>query len=76
MKTITVKLPDALAEWLSRRARELGRSQSELVRDSLARAAESAGGQSCHDLLQDVCGSVEGPKDLSTNSKHMHRFGE
>ena len=38
MRTLTVKLPTPLAAWLSRRARELGRTQSDLVREALRRA--------------------------------------
>ncbi len=76
MKTVTVKLPDFLAAWLSRRARELGRPQSELVREALQRASEGAGSGSCHDAFSDVCGVIDGPKDLSTNPKHLSGFGE
>ena len=76
MKTITVKLPDPLAAWLSRRARELGRPQSELVREALQRASAGSNGGSCHDALGDLCGVIEGPKDLSTNPKHLTGFGE
>ena len=76
MKTITVKLPEELAAWLSRRARALKRPQSELVRDALQRASEGASGVSCHDVFSDVCGVIDGPKDLSTNRKHMAGFGE
>ena len=76
MKTISVKLPEALAAWLSRRAAELGRPQSDLVREALQRSKEGSGGASCHDLFADVCGVIEGPRDLSTNPRHMHRFGE
>ena len=76
MKTVTVKLPEPLATWLSRRARELGRPKSDLVREALQRASEGTGGNSCHDLFADVCGIVDGPRDLSTNPKHMAGFGE
>lgn len=76
MKTITVKLPDVLAAWLSHRARELNRPQSELVREALQRVSEGAGGVSCHDLFSDMCGVIDGPKDLSTNPKHLAGFGE
>ena len=76
MKTLTVKLPDPLASWLSRRARELGRPQSDLVREALQRASEGTSGASCHDVFGDVCGVIEGPKDLSTNPKHLTGFGE
>ena len=76
MKTITVKLPEALATWLSRRARSLGRPQSDLVREALQRVSEGTGGASCHDAFADVCGVIDGPKDLSTNPKHLKGFGE
>lgn len=76
MKTITVKLPETLATWLSRRARELDRSQSDLVREALQRVSKGTSGVSCHDLFADVCGVIDGPKDLSTNQKHLAGFGE
>ena len=76
MKTITVKLPEALAAWLSRRARALGRPQSDLVREALQRSSEGTSGVSCHDLFADVCGVVDGPTDLSTHPKHLSGFGE
>ena len=76
MKTVTVKLPEALAAWLSRRARALGRPQSDLVRDALQRASEGTSGASCHDLFADVCGVLDGPQDLATNPKHLSSFGE
>jgi len=76
MKTLTVKLPDSLAAWLSRRARELGRPQSDLVREALQRASQGTSGASCHDVFGDICGVIEGPKDLSTNPKHLAGFGE
>jgi hypothetical protein len=76
MKTITVKLPEALAAWLSRRARALGRPQSDLVREALQRVSDGTSGVSCHDLFADVCGVIDGPKDLSTNPKHFSGFGE
>ena len=76
MKTITVKLPEALATWLSRRARALGRPQSDLVREALQRVSEGTSGASCHDRFADVCGVIDGPKDLSTNPKHFSGFGE
>lgn len=76
VKTITVKLPEHLAAWLSRRARELGRPQSELVREALEHLKQGRSGVTCHDLMSDMCGILEGPGDLSTNPKHLDGFGE
>lgn len=77
MKTLSVKLPAPLANWLSRKARKLGRSQSDLVRDALEeqRKGESKS-PSCRDLLADLGGAFDGPSDLSTNPKRMEGFGE
>lgn len=75
MKTIVVKLPETLATWLSRRARELGRPQSDLVREVLQRVSEGAHGVSCHDRFADVCGIIDGPKDLATYPKRLASFG-
>ena len=76
MKSISVRLPEALAAWLSRRATELGCPQSELVRQALQRSKEGTGGASCHDLFADVCGVIDGPTDLSANPRHLHGFGD
>lgn len=76
MKTISVKLPESLATWLTQRATALGRPKSDLVREALQRSREGSGGSSCHDLFADVCGIIDGPKDLSTNPKHLRGFGE
>ncbi len=76
MKTLTVKLPEPLALWLTRRAKQLGRPQSELVREALERVRAGGSAASCHDLMADVCGSVRGPRDLSTNPKHFDDFGK
>lgn len=76
MKTVTVKLPDPLAQWLARRARELGHAQSDLIRDALERLRDGGVGGSCHDAFDDLCGKIQGPKDLSTHPRHMAGFGE
>ena len=75
MKTLTVKLPESLAAWLAQRAEALGRPQSELVRDALERS-RNGDTPSCHDLMADFCGTVQGPKDLSTNPKYLADFGK
>ena len=76
MKTVTVRLPEPLAAWLSQHARELGRPQSDIVREALQRSSEGTSGVSCHDLFADVCGVIDGPRDLSTHPKHLAGFGE
>jgi Arc/MetJ-type ribon-helix-helix transcriptional regulator len=76
MKTLSVKLPEPLANWVTDRSRTLGRTQSEVVRDVLER--ERTGGsrmKTCRDLLADLDGFFDGPKDLSTHRRHFERFG-
>jgi len=77
MKTLSVKLPDPLANWITNRSRKLGRTQSEVVREVLER--ERIGGntkKTCRDLLADLDGFFDGPKDLSTNPRHLEGFGK
>ena len=76
MKTISLKLPEPLANWLAKRAKELGRAQSDLVRQALEEQREGKGAVSCHELMKDLAGSFSGPSDLSTNPKHMQDFGK
>jgi hypothetical protein len=58
--------------------RRTGQSESELVRRGLRLVAkETRRRLSALDVAGDIVGSVKGgPKDLSTNPKHMEGFGE
>jgi predicted transcriptional regulator len=76
VKTVSVKLPPALAAWLTQQARELRRTKSDLVRQALERQRSTSSQGTCMELMQDICGSVQGPTDLSTNPKHLAGFGE
>lgn len=77
MKTLSVKLPPPLARWLLKRSRELGRTQSDLVRQALEEQRQGkAQAKSCADLMADFEGFFEGPPDLSTNPKYLEDFGK
>jgi len=76
MKTVSVKLPAPLAAWLTQQARELRRSKSALVRQALEQQRSKPGKGTCLDLMEDLCGCMRGPRDLSTNPKHMGGFGK
>ena len=79
MKTISLKLPVPLADWLARRANELGRSRSDLVRQALEEQRQgknSRGKKSCAELMAEFSGFFQGPRDLSTNPKYMRDFGK
>ncbi len=77
VKTISLKIDPNLYEWLEKQSKRLGRSKSAITRDALETSRHKKDAPSCHDLMQDVCGSVRsGVKDLATNKKHMKGFGE
>jgi Arc/MetJ-type ribon-helix-helix transcriptional regulator len=77
MKTISVKLPEPVAAWLVRRAKETKRTRSAIVREALERQRSSKDHpKSCRDLLDDLHGYFDGPPDLSTNPKYLEGFGK
>ncbi len=80
VKTITCKVPEALAAQLESLARVERRSKSDLMREALeARldAKPSSRSVSAFDLVKHLCGSLKGgPSDLATNPEHMKGFGE
>ena len=76
MKTISVKLPASLAAWLTQAARELRRSKSALVRQALEQQRNQPGRGTCLDSMADLCGSIRGPRDLSSNPKYLSGFGQ
>jgi len=76
-RTITLKLPDALAARLTTAVRRRSRTQSEIVREALERHldAEAPLAGSCLDLARDLAGSVSGPADLSSSRRHLRGYG-
>ena len=78
MRTVTVKVPTALANRLALVARERGGNRSEVVREALEAHLDqrrTATG-SCLDLAHDLAGIVaSAPADLSTNRRHLRRYG-
>ncbi len=78
MKTLTLRIDEALDRWLTEEAGRLGRTKSELVRQALLRQRDGKKPLSLHDRLKDVCGSIKGaPRDLSANlEKYLKGFGE
>jgi hypothetical protein len=80
MRTILVKLTDALHSQLAREARARRVTKSSLVRESLEKGLHeqpSAGAVSCYDLARDLAGTLKGlPKDLADNPKYMEGLGQ
>jgi predicted transcriptional regulator len=78
MRTITVKLPRALAERLGRAVVRRRSTRSALVREAIeAQLAAEPGPTdgSCFDLTADLAGSVAGPPDLSSNRARLKGYG-
>lgn len=78
MNTLTVKLPPALEARLEALVRKRKQSKSELVREAIERLVEQSGAPikgSVLELAGDLVGICNGPRDLSTNPKHMSGFG-
>jgi hypothetical protein len=68
MKTLTVRLPDALVAEIEAESRELQRSKSDVVRERLRRQAR--GRPKTLEAIADLVGSVPGlPADLSSRRK-------
>lgn len=67
METVTLKLDRRHVQKLRDRSKATGRSQAAVVRDLIER--HLAGPQpSLHERAQDLCGSVEGRRNLSTRA--------
>ncbi len=78
MKTLCLKIPEAVAARLEATARKRGQSKSAVVReilDEYLSQGKPAAEVSCLDLAGDLIGCVEGPGDLSTNPRYMSGFG-
>lgn len=78
MKSVSLKLPDAVAAQLEALAKRRGASKSEVIRDALAVYLSSNQPNlpgSFLELAKDLVGIVDGPPDLSTNPQYMEGFG-
>jgi Arc/MetJ-type ribon-helix-helix transcriptional regulator len=72
MKTLTVRLPEALAANIEAESRERRISKSDVVRERLERAAAPSDDPLAS--IRDLIGSVDGgPPDLSARKKHYLR---
>lgn len=79
MVTLTLKIPDAMKEKLKTYSRRKGLSRSEIVRNALHDYfdKDDLGKQGTfYDLAKDLCGSVDGPSDLSTNKEYFSGYGQ
>jgi Arc/MetJ-type ribon-helix-helix transcriptional regulator len=74
MKTLTVRLPEALANEIDAESRRRGLSKSDIVRERLRRERDGELPPALDDIA-DLIGSVDDdlPADLSARTKHYLR---
>jgi predicted transcriptional regulator len=76
MQTLTLKLPDELADRLNRRARELNRPKSEIARQALV--AQLNGETKVESLLDragDLAGMYASGRKDSSHKRHLKGMG-
>jgi predicted DNA-binding protein len=66
VKTVTLKMDGRHIAILKEKARTLGRSQAAIVRDLIEQHLAPEKQTSLYQRAKDLCGSVRGPKNLST----------
>ena len=79
MRTVSIRLPDALEANLSKLARRKGLSKSAVVQEALTAYMAGTNGpqaRSWLDLARSLWGSLEGPSDLSCNKKYLEGYGQ
>ena len=78
MNTISLKVPDPLADELAKVAQRQGVSKSALIRDALEAYLQTHGAERPSSALAQVAdlrGILSGPEDLSTNKDYLRKFG-
>ena len=68
MRTLTIKLKPEQDAWLAKQSRTLKRSKGAVIRDLLSQQQAQNGRGSVGQALADLCGCVDGSRDLSTRS--------
>ena len=66
METVALKMDRRHVQMLKQHAQARGSSQAAVVRELIDRHLVGKTRASLHEQSQDLCGSVSGPKDLST----------
>lgn len=82
MTTVSIEMPEALAERITEAATAEGVSREEFLRkaaiERLAKPSQKSGkSPTAYDLSADLCGSLDsGVTDLASNPKYLEGFGE
>ena len=76
MQTLTLKVPDELAERLNRRARDLNRPKSEIARQALANHLNGEKKfESLLDRAGDLVGMYKTGRKDSSHKRHLKNLG-
>lgn len=78
METLSIRIPRQVAARLRAVAKRSGRTKTDVVLAALERQLAVEGGTTAGtflDAAKDLAGCIEGPSDLSTNTKYMAGFG-
>jgi hypothetical protein len=73
---LSVKLSPRLAAKVAQLARQRQTTRSEIVREAVETLQSGAEKGSFLDLANRYCGGLRGPRDLSSNPKHLLDLGE
>jgi hypothetical protein len=75
VKTLTVRLPEALVAQIEAESRKRNLSKSDVVRERLSGSGTKRRPRAMFDVIGDLVGSVDGlPADLSARKKHYLRM--
>jgi hypothetical protein len=74
MQTLTLKVPPELSDWLEKRARELNRPKSEIVREALMSQRGRKNAESVVARAGDLVGKYAGSKH-SSHKRDLKGFG-
>ncbi len=78
MKTLTLRLNEALYAKVSSTTKQRKTTRSEVVREALNIYFKKSNGSSkgsAFELANDLAGIMAGPRDLSANKIHLKGFG-
>ena len=75
MRVVSLKLPEQLDDQLTEIAKRRNASRSAILREALQSFARGSR-HSVTAAAGELVGSLRGPRDLSTNTKHMSGYGE
>lgn len=81
LRTLSMKVPEALDRSLSELAARRGISKSALIRDAVSeliardQSTSHPPAGSFLAMAEDLAGCIDGPEDLSTNEDHLEDYG-